>query len=147
MRPLPAFAAALRRKLLARPEYTPLPTCGACQRQVQPKDFGREYCKACEAERAAISEEWDAMRDAEVGAGPAVQHPPMYDCPDAAMPFLPDDEDEPCHAEYRNNLDSRCGHCGAQPGEPCTAPAPTDDGDERHARFERLIRRLRETHA
>jgi hypothetical protein len=94
---LPSLAAALRRKLLAKPGFTYKPVCGACGRQTEPRDFGHEFCKACEAEREAMSLEWERQRWEEVTGGPRVQHPPMYDCPQATEPFLPDDE--PDHAE------------------------------------------------
>ena len=89
-----AFVERLRRELLQRPGFSRLPVCGACGREVQPRDFGREFCRPCEAERAAVSEAWEAERWAEANGGPVVQHPPMFDCPEAARPFLPDDAED-----------------------------------------------------
>ncbi len=91
----PAEVARLRRLLLARPEFTQLPVCGACQRQCQPGDFGREFCEACETERAAISEQWEAERWAEANPGAAFPVPqePMFGSEAASRPFLPDDEE------------------------------------------------------
>jgi hypothetical protein len=92
MRPLPAFARAVQRRLLAQPSITARPVCGACSREVDPQDFGRAFCTACEAERARVSEEWDRQRDQDVGLNyhrPAPEHPAL----DSAAPFLPDEED------------------------------------------------------
>lgn len=67
MSALPRFAAVLRRKLLAQPGITALPVCGACGAETTARNWGREFCRACEAERAEVSAEWDAQRDAEIG--------------------------------------------------------------------------------
>ena len=85
----------IRRRLLAQPSITAKPVCGACGREVQPRDFGREHCKACEAERAAVSEAWEAERYAEANPGAAFPLPSelMFGSDEAAKPFLPDDED------------------------------------------------------
>ena len=94
MSALPINIAALRRELTARGVVTPLPVCPWCSRQVSVSAFGKEACKPCEAERARASVEWDEQRWAEANAGPLVQHPAMYDCPEAAAPFLVEDEDD-----------------------------------------------------
>jgi hypothetical protein len=91
---LPVFAAALRRKLLSLPGYTSLPVCPRCAKQVPVAAFGTEACKACEAERARVSEEWDAQRDQDIGVNyyrPAPEFP-IYGSAEAARPFLPDDQ-------------------------------------------------------
>jgi hypothetical protein len=93
MRPLRALAARLRRELLRRPGFTTLPTCGACQRQVQPQDFGREVCKACEAECAEASAYFQAELDATLADEPSPPAEPMFGSDDAAKPFLPQDDD------------------------------------------------------
>jgi hypothetical protein len=96
-RPLPALAARIRRKLLERPGISPLPVCPACQKQVHARDFGRELCKPCEAERAAASEAWEAERWAEANGG-SVTMPADTDKEfggeAAARPFLPSDEED-----------------------------------------------------
>ncbi len=84
---------AFRRRLLAQPGITPLPTCAACQRQVQPKDFGREYCRRCEAERAEASVYFQAQLDATLNPEPPTPEFPIFGGPEAARPFLPSDED------------------------------------------------------
>ena len=93
-RPLPAFAAAVRRRLLARPGITALPVCGACGRQVQPRHFGKEFCQSCESERLEASEYFQRLNDET--DWPVLPAPgyPMFDCPEAARPFLPDDAED-----------------------------------------------------
>jgi hypothetical protein len=95
MRPLPARVRELRRKLLAKPAFGQLPVCGACLRQVQPRDFGREHCKACEADRARAFEEWDREQWELTHPNGSFPLPaePMFGSDEAARPFLPDDED------------------------------------------------------
>ncbi len=84
-----AEVARLRRKLLAQPGITRLPVCGACQREVQPREFGREYCKACEAERAEVSAYWQAQIDATLADEPSPPAEPMFGSAEAEKPFLP----------------------------------------------------------
>jgi hypothetical protein len=91
MRP-PPLSAAFRRAIAAQPGLSPLPVCGACQRQVQPRDFGREHCKACEAERAEASAYFQAQIDATLANEPSPPAEPMFGSDAAAKPFLPYDE-------------------------------------------------------
>jgi hypothetical protein len=62
--PLPRYVRDLRRRVLAQPGITPLPVCPRCTKPVQPSEFGREACKTCEDERAAVSAAWDAEFEA-----------------------------------------------------------------------------------
>ncbi len=87
--------AAFRRRLLAEPGITPRPVCGACRREVEPRDFGREYCQPCEAERAEVSAYWQAQIEATQADEPVPPSEPMFDSEDAAKPFLPEDEGSP----------------------------------------------------
>ena len=89
--PLRTISAAFRRKLLAQPGITVLPVCAACQRQVQPRGFGRERCKPCEAERAEVSAYWQGQIDATLADEPPPPTEPMFGSDAAAMPFLPHD--------------------------------------------------------
>lgn len=91
-RHLSLFAARLRRKLLQRPGFTRLPACSACGRETEPRNFGREHCKPCEAERAAVSEAWEAERWAEANPGASFPIPaePMFDFDDG-RPFPEED--------------------------------------------------------
>jgi hypothetical protein len=82
----PPISAAFRRKLLAQPGITGLPVCGACGREVQPRDFGREHCKACEAERAEASDYFQAELDATLADAPIPPASPMFDHDDG-RPF------------------------------------------------------------
>jgi hypothetical protein len=93
MRPLP-FSAAFRRAIAAQPGLSPLPVCGACQRQVQPRDFGREHCKACEAERAEAAIYFQAQLDATLADAPTPPTEPMFGSDEAARPFLADEDEE-----------------------------------------------------
>jgi hypothetical protein len=95
MRPL-AFAAAVRRKLLALPEFTPKPVCAACGHETEPGNFGREFCRPCEAERAAMSEMWEAERHAEANPSTSFAIPaePMFDSTEAGKPFLADEDED-----------------------------------------------------
>jgi hypothetical protein len=90
----PPISAAFRRKLVAQPGLTALPVCGACGREVQPRDFGREHCKACEAERAEASAYWQAQIDATLADEPPPPTEPMFDSADAGKPFLLSDEED-----------------------------------------------------
>jgi hypothetical protein len=88
-RPSP-LAARLRRELLQRPGFTRLPVCGACQRQVQPRDFGREHCKAGEAARAQVSAAWEREQWSLTHPNASFSLPaePMLGGPEADEPFL-----------------------------------------------------------
>ena len=89
------LAARLRRELLQRPGFTRLPVCGACGRETEPRSFGREFCRPCEAERAAVSEAWEAERWAEANGGPIpIPTEPMFGSEEAGRPFLPSDDAE-----------------------------------------------------
>jgi hypothetical protein len=76
----------IRRALLAQPGITALPVCGACQREVQPRDFGREFCKPCEAERTEASVYFQAQLDATLGHESPAPEYPMFDHDDG-RPF------------------------------------------------------------
>ena len=96
-RPLSAFAARLRRQLLAQPGITPRPVCPGCREQVEPGAFTRiGLCVACTVDRRAEWEEltrelWArAVRDAAYGDLGL----PAEDVVTDPGPFLPDDVDE-----------------------------------------------------
>jgi hypothetical protein len=91
MRP-PPFTAAFRRRIAAQPGLTALPICGACGRQVEPAAFGKKFCQACEADRARVSEAWEAERHAEANpsASFAIPAEPMFDYDDG-RPFPEED--------------------------------------------------------
>ncbi len=93
--PLRAISAAFRRKLLAQPSISALPVCGACGRETEPRNFGRQYCKPCEAERAAVSAEWDREQWALTHPNASFPRPadPMFGGAEAEKPFLADDQD------------------------------------------------------
>jgi hypothetical protein len=92
--PLRGISAVFRRKLLAQPGIGALPVCGACNKQVRPRDFGREFCKACEAERAEVADYWQAQIDATLTNEPTRPAEPMLGSEEAGRPFFPDDEEE-----------------------------------------------------
>jgi hypothetical protein len=90
-RPSP-LAIRLGRELLQRPGFTRLPVCGACGRETEPRNFGREFCKPCEGERAEVSAYWQAQIEATLAGEPSPPAEPMFGSEAAAKPFLPDDE-------------------------------------------------------
>jgi hypothetical protein len=85
--------ARFRRELLERPGFTRRPVCGAWQREVLPRDFGREFCKACEPERGEVSAYWQAQIDATLANEPSATAEPMFGGAAAERPFLAEDED------------------------------------------------------
>ena len=93
-RPLPAFAAAVRRRLLARPGITARPTCEACRAEVDPKAIQAGLCPSCKAERDEAATYFQRLNDET--DWPVLPAPgyPMFDCPEAARPFLPDDAED-----------------------------------------------------
>lgn len=92
-RRLSPLAARLQRRLLQESGITALPVCGACGRETEPRNFGREHCKPCEAERAEASAYFQAQLDATLANEPAPPAEPMFGSADAAKPFLPGEED------------------------------------------------------
>jgi hypothetical protein len=62
----------------------------ACDPAVSP--VGQAAIRDTQAQFRAEAERWEAMRDAEVGNGGPMKHPPMYDDPAAGAPFLPEDQ-------------------------------------------------------
>lgn len=98
------ISAAFRRKLLAKPGITKLPVCDACQREVQPRDFGHEFCRACEAERAEAAVYFQAQLDATLSDVPVPPAEPMFGSAEAAQPFLPEDEDAARFAAFLRRL-------------------------------------------
>ena len=92
-----AFVERLRRELLQRPGFTRLPVCGACGRETEPRNFGREHCKRCELERAEASVYFHGLLDATLADAladePSPPAEPMFGSAEAERPFLIEDEE------------------------------------------------------
>ena len=92
-KPLPAFAAALRRRLLAK-GLTRLPTCEMCQREVPPKAIQADLCPSCKAERDEAAIYFQRLNDeTDWPVLPAPEYP-MLGSEEAGRPFLPDDAED-----------------------------------------------------
>jgi hypothetical protein len=90
---LPPFAAAIRRRLLAK-GLTIRPTCEGCRREVDPRDLQAGLCRPCKSERDEASAYFEQALNATLSHEPSAPDYPIFGGPEAERPFLVEDDED-----------------------------------------------------